>query len=40
MGKVVVAGLYGMSALFQVRRFPKEGETVSAVGLIYEPGGK
>ncbi len=41
MGKVVVAGLYGMSALFQVRRFPKEGETVSAVGLeYYEPGGK
>lgn len=40
MGKVVVAGLYGMSALFQVRGFPKEGETVSAAGLIYEPGGK
>ena len=33
-------GLCEICLLYTSRRFPKEGETVSAVGLIYEPGGK
>lgn len=40
MGKVIVVGLYGMSALFQVECLPREGETVLAGELVFEPGGK
>lgn len=37
---LAVVGLYGMSALFRLERFPAPGETVRSCGLVFEPGGK
>ncbi len=39
-GRLMVAGLYGMSALFHVRELPTAGETVTSSGMIFEGGGK
>ena len=38
--RLAVIGLYGMSALFRLDKFPQPGETVQSHGLVFEPGGK
>lgn len=38
--KLAVVGLYGMSALFRLKRLPAPGETVGSRALKFEQGGK
>jgi len=38
--RIAVIGLYGMSALFHLKKLPDIGETARSEGLIFEPGGK